>query len=522
MKKAIIYVRVSSKDQLDGTSLEVQERICREYATKSEHETIKVFIEKGESAKTTNRTELKLMLDFVAKNHKDFHAVIVYKVDRLARVAFDYASLKIIFNRYGLRLLSATETLEETPVGRWMETMLAGNAQLDNEVRTERSTNGMSQAVKNGRYVWGAPLGYLNSGGRGTSNLIQDKSEVVSLVRKCWEYIDTGYTPEEARKAITKDGLRGKNGKPVSKSQFHRMFRNKIYMGIIEKFNLKVTGRFEPIVEADLFERVISKLDGKAKNMPTYKKDNEDFPIRGLVLHDKCGTKLTASWSTGNGGKYAKYRCTKCPKTNYNRDNDKKGNEGIETSFLNFLQTYNYKDELKPALVKAIRANLEHRNKNNKSRAITIEKEILGKSSLNKQIVEKNIAGVISDPLAKKMISDNEQEISDLELEMRGLQNNTEEVMKVVERSLSILEDISTVWIRVDLEIKKRFQKFLFPQGVLFDGEKFATIETAYCIKPKWTSTVQELHDVTPRGFEPLITTLKTSGPRPLDDGAIK
>lgn len=503
--KVILYLRVSSKEQLEGSSIEVQERICTDYAHRNGFEVDKIFVEKGESAKTVNRTELKNLLDYVARNHKSLYGVIVYKVDRLARNAYDHASLKIGFNKYGLKLMSASENLEDTPVGRWVETMLAGTAQMDNEVRTERSTNGLKQAVKIGRYVWGAPLGYLNSGGRGTSNLIPDKPEVVKLVRKCWEYIDTGYTPEEARKAITKDGLRSKRGKPISKSQFHRMFRNKVYMGIIEQFGFSVVGKFEPIVEAELFNRVIDKLDGKAKNMPTYKKDNEDFPIRGLVLHEKCGRKLTASWSTGNGGKYGHYRCTHCSRVNYNKDDDRNGNEGIETKFIKLLRTYSYKPQLKAALVKAIEANFEYRDKENKAKVTRIEKEILEKSALEKQIAEKNIKGVISDQLARKLLADNEEEISALTLELDSFKYDREEVMKVVKHSISILEDISSVWLRVDLETKKRFQKFLFPQGVPFDGEKFGTAQLAYCIEPKWNTAPQELHLVTPTGVEPVL-----------------
>ena len=56
MKNIIVYVRVSSKEQLDGTSLEVQERICSDYAVRNDLEIVRIFKEKGESAKTTNRT----------------------------------------------------------------------------------------------------------------------------------------------------------------------------------------------------------------------------------------------------------------------------------------------------------------------------------------------------------------------------------------------------------------------------------------------------------------------------------
>lgn len=502
MKKVVLYVRVSSKEQLEGSSLEVQEKICSDYALRNDYEIEKVFVEKGESAKTTDRTELKLLLEYVAKNYKNLYGIIVYKVDRLARVALDYATLKVFFNKYGLRLLSATETLEETPVGRWVETMLAGTAQFDNEVRTERSVNGMTAAVKAGRYVWGAPRGYINTGGRGISNLAHDKPEIVDLVRKTWVYLDTGCSPEEARKAITKDGLRGANDKPISRSQFHRMIRNKVYMGVIEKFGLSIVGNFKSIVEPELFIRVLDKLNHSSKNMPVYKKDNEDFPLRGLVTCSHCNRRMTASWSRGNGGKFGYYRCLSCKRINYKKD-------VIESLFLNYLKVHSYKPELKELLIKAIEVNLEERNKSNKKKLYEVEKELLILKSKEKQIVEKNLKNVISDTLAKELLEENEKQISEATLKQYTYEDNKDDVMKVVKHSISILEDISNVWFRVDLGIKKRFQKFLFPEGLSFDGVNFGTTKLALCIEPNWTMAPQKFRMVSPDGFEPSTVILR-------------
>ncbi len=510
MKNAVLYVRVSSKEQMEGSSLEKQEKICTDYALRNDFTIDRIFIEKGESAKTTDRTELKLLLDYVAKNHKNLFGVIIYKIDRLARNSLDHAQLKLFFNKYGVKLVSATENLEDTPVGRLIENQLAGFAQFDNEVRTERSVGGMMAAVKAGRYVWGAPVGYINTGGRGTSNLAHDKPEIVRLVRKSWEYIDTGYTQEEARKAITKEGLRGKNGKPISKSHFPRMLRNKVYMSIIEKFGLTVVGNFKPIVESELFQRVQDKLDGKMRNIPIYKTDNEDFPIRGLVVCTDCRKKLTASWSRGNGGKYAFYRCISCPKKNYRKE-DKDEIDGIETKFVKLLRRYSYRPELKEALIKAIELNLEHRNQGNIKRIAEIEKELLSLKSKEKQIAEKNFKGVISDTLAKEMLGENGTKTLALTQELHSYQETQEDVMKVVRHSISVLEDISGVWMRASLDIKKRFQKFLFPHGLLFDGDKFATIQLAYCIEPKWTDTTQKSPMVSRAGIEPATKSLKGS-----------
>lgn len=515
MKKAVVYLRVSSKEQMEGSSIETQERICTDYALRNEYEIDRIFTEKGESAKTADRTQLKALLDYVSKYSKNLEAAIIYKIDRLARNTLDHAQLKLFFNKFGIKLVSATENLEDTPVGRLIENQLAGFAQFDNEVRTERSVNGMIAAVKAGRYVWRAPRGYINTGGKGTANLALDKPKVVRLVRKAWEYIDTGYAPEEARKAVTKDGLQSKSGEPISKSQFHRMIRNKVYMGVIEEFGLTIIGTFKAIVEPELFQRVQERLNNTRRNMPVYRKDNEDFPIRGLVTCSDCSKTLTASWSRGNGGKYAFYRCTYCPRKNYYRDdrNTKNGlKDGIETKFIKLLRTYNYKQELKEALITAIEANLEYRNQANKKRMDDLNRQIIELKARRGQIAEKNFRGVLSDTLAKELLDKNEKKESELTIELHSYQSNQEDIMKIVRHSLSILEDIGSAWLRVDLQVKKRFQKFLFPQGLPYNGSNFGTTRLAYCIEKKWSSDPQQFHLVPLEGIEPSLYRPKRYG----------
>ena len=51
-KRAVIYLRVSSEEQVDNFSLSTQEDICRKEAEKRGYEIIEIFEEKGRSAKS--------------------------------------------------------------------------------------------------------------------------------------------------------------------------------------------------------------------------------------------------------------------------------------------------------------------------------------------------------------------------------------------------------------------------------------------------------------------------------------
>lgn len=98
------------------------------------------------------------------------------------------------------------------------------------------------------------------------------------------------------------------------------------------------------------------------------------------------------------------------------------------------------------------------------------------------QIAEKNFKGVLSDTLARELLDKNEKKESELSLELHSYQNNQEDIMKIVRHSLSILEDIGNIWLKVDLDVKKRFQNFLFPYGLPYDGLNFGTTRLAYTI----------------------------------------
>src|SRR3990167_3090871 len=126
---AVIYVRVSSKEQVHGYSLGSQEKRCQEYCKQNGWEVLKVFVEEGESAKTADRTQLSLLKQF---------------------------------SLMGVGLKSATEVIEDTPTVRAVEGMLAVMAQLENDIKTDRTLTGMKAKTLDGYWPVGAPWGYKN------------------------------------------------------------------------------------------------------------------------------------------------------------------------------------------------------------------------------------------------------------------------------------------------------------------------------------------------------------------------
>lgn len=92
MKKAVIYSRVSTKDQeREGYSIPAQLRILREYAEKNGFSIVQEFKD-TESAGKAGRTAFTKMVQLL-KTDKSVEAILVEKTDRLYRNIKDWVLL---------------------------------------------------------------------------------------------------------------------------------------------------------------------------------------------------------------------------------------------------------------------------------------------------------------------------------------------------------------------------------------------------------------------------------------------
>ena len=85
MVGAVIYVRVSTKEQTENLSLPTQLRACEEYCRRQGYEVLERFHEEGESAKSTDRSQLQNLLTFCRVNKGRVHFVVVFNLTRFAR-----------------------------------------------------------------------------------------------------------------------------------------------------------------------------------------------------------------------------------------------------------------------------------------------------------------------------------------------------------------------------------------------------------------------------------------------------
>jgi len=476
LKRAVIYCRVSTKEQVDeGNSLVSQERLCREYATKEGYEIAEIFIEKGESAKTADRKELKRMMEYCTNKKDSVQAVIAYKVDRISRNIADYSWIKVRLKKYNVIIRSVTEFFEDTPAGRFMESIIANVGQFDNEVRTERSVGGMKEAVQEGRYVWKAPLGYDNV--RIDNKATIAPNSMAPLVTQVFELIaERIYSTDVIRLIMKEKGLIDSKGNAVNRGYFFRLIRNPLYMGTLRQFGMTNKATYKPLVSEDLFDTVQAILKGRKNKVKHYLKENPDFPLRRFILN-KDGIPLTGYWSKGKYKKYP-YYSFHLPKTTIRT-------EMLETKFTNFLGQYAFDTYHLNLLKDYLKKHLGKYSENSEIASTAIVKRT---EELNQEIeflFTTHRKGNVSEATFVSRMNRLENELEELTELHRVKKAEHIDIDSVLSFAAKALKAPHELWKKSPIEIRRKLQEFYFPKGLVFTGGKLRTPKICSIFKLK-------------------------------------
>ena len=123
MKTAVIYARYSSDSQTEQ-SIEGQLRVCEEYAQKNNILILNTYIDRAMTGTNDNRPDFQRMIK--DSNRKEWNYVICYKFDRFSRNKYETAIHKKALKDNGVKVVSATEFVPDTPEGIIFESMLEG------------------------------------------------------------------------------------------------------------------------------------------------------------------------------------------------------------------------------------------------------------------------------------------------------------------------------------------------------------------------------------------------------------
>jgi site-specific DNA recombinase len=155
--RALVYSRVSTDAQeRDGTSLDTQERACREYA-QAKGWTVAESIRDTASGSNLDRPGIERVRQLLSQGFVD--VVLAYAVDRLSRNQIHIAVLLDDIEKVGATLEFVTEDFENTPVKRLILNVRAFAGEVEREKIAERTMRGKIERARAGKLPQGTGRG---------------------------------------------------------------------------------------------------------------------------------------------------------------------------------------------------------------------------------------------------------------------------------------------------------------------------------------------------------------------------
>ena len=425
--RAFIYGRFSSHKQQE-LSIEAQIDICREYAEKHNITVVGEYVDRARSARTENRADFRRLIRDACTGVVD--CVRVWRYDRFFRDRAESALYRKQLEAAGVHLISVTEFIPDGSAGVITQGMIETVAEYFSAKLSEDVTRGMNKAAQHCQITGGAPLGYRP----GPNKRWQIDPVGAELVKRCFEWYDSGKSMGELADHFNKEGHKTAKGNSFNKSSFTTILRNKKYIGIYEyDGTVSIAGGVPRIIEDDLFFRVQRKLDANRHRPGAYKAE-VPYLLSGKLFCGKCGSPMTGTAGTGKSGVRHYYyicnnrRAKKCDKKNVRLDLIE---EAVLQSALDVLTDDN---------ISYISAEVERRcseNSGNKALVASLRVQL---TEVEKQL--KNIGNAIAQGIITETTK---QMLMDAEADRAALRQQIDRA--TVQASLEVKAEAVACWL---------------------------------------------------------------------------
>lgn len=508
--RAVIYIRVSTAQQVDGASLDTQEERCNEWALRNGVLVTRTFREEGVSAKTANRPILQEMLSYINDNQKNLNYLIIYEVDRLSRNMEDFMAITTSLKKYKIELKDPTSSLEGSKSDKFIRYFKAMAAEVDNDVKSERVIDNMKRHAMDGYRMAKAPYGLRNvrdALGKSTVEpvpIIADK-----LAFLLYEFSKDIYTIKELIVLAREKGLNKPNGKPIDHSYMGKILRQPLYAGMESSTHTNgqiIDSVFEGIISKQVYRQNQLILERRKSNkIESYSINHTDYPLRRFMKCLKCESPLRGSSPTGRGGKrYPKYHCTMCKKASIDSST-------LNDKFATMLQEIKpnklTQGLIKTMIVRVWNEELRSLHKQSMGFQMRIDELEAHKQKATDKVVTDDITKIEKLTIHAKA----DKEIIDLKKSIEKLNKQMGTKQEAIDYCLNYMDNASQIWMDSSIEMRVTYQAMIFPEGITYDFKenkfgttKMSALYTLASIK-KDPSKSEESLLVIPRGIEPRL-----------------
>ena len=469
-KKAVIWTRVSSREQEEGYSLDAQKDRSTTYCRAKGLEILAVF-EIVESSTRGDREKFYEMINFV-KRQKSCIAIVCDKVDRLQRSFREVPVLEELRKSRKIELHFVTE-------GQMLNSKSNSSQIMSYQcfvMMAESYTNNISDNVcrsleemrKKGKWAHHAPVGYKNvRDANGNSDIVLDEDNHFIITRLFKEFSIGTYNLEQITRKAADLGLKMKNSKKLHKQTIRGILSNRFYVG--EMFS---GGQYYPhcyprLIDSYTFERCQKILEGKAN----HKVQKHEYVFKGLVRCKNCGgvvsTDINVHSAKKKGGEKVVYKYLFCPQCGGYRTREENGVEKVREA-LKTLK--NMPKSVVEKLVACLDEEIYKDHKMEIEAKKALDRQIAGFAEKESRLIDLFTEGSITQDLYTKKLTEYRQDKKKLEERLTDYSHLTKQGLITLKYLAGLLLMSDQIWNFLNNDKKQQVLKLLCSE-ILLDGK---------------------------------------------------
>lgn len=269
MKRAVGYVRVSTKRDDQATSPAIQRAMIEQECERQGWKLLRMFEDRF-SGENLDRPDFRELTTYLDEHQVDL--LIVKDLSRFGRETLDYLSFTRRYleprgiELYVLQGVNGKERGIE--LIRLLDMWIAEDFRITNK---RKITAAVEMCASKGYWTGGIPYGYYSSKretGRGPCILKPDP-ELAPIARQIFAWSAEGLRARAIVHRLNLQGIPGPKGEEWGKSTVERLLRSKVYIGMINYRGQNLPGAHEALIdEATWHKAQSSREPGRITRTP--------------------------------------------------------------------------------------------------------------------------------------------------------------------------------------------------------------------------------------------------------------
>lgn len=307
-KNAVLYMRMST--DMQEHSIESQERVLMEYASRNGYVVIHKYTDKGISGQhASKRPGFMKMID--DSETAEFQFVLIYDSSRFARNLVESLTYKSILKENGVRLISMTEpNIEDDEMSLYIDAMQGAANELYVRKLSKSTKRGHHDRALRGDFPGGIQFG-LKRLKDGSIVLDEFEAPIMRYMYDAVYHDDASFY--SLSEMLAAKGIKSKRGHAIDSRRVKHMLMNVKNKGYhwTEKDGktVLIKGNYPAIVSEELFDAVQEIINERTKNYRKYEKPAEfrKHWLSGLLVCPYCGSGY--NYNTRKAPQHDAFRC---------------------------------------------------------------------------------------------------------------------------------------------------------------------------------------------------------------------